>query len=199
MSVAKDLLLATNNSKKLKEIRALLGNDFHGQILCAADFSQFPEPEETGTTFEENARLKADYYAQRTGLVTLADDSGLMVDALDGRPGVFSARYAPSDDERIEKLLGELRNVPGPQRSARFVCALCVALPGGSHLVEFGTLEGFIELAPRGANGFGYDPIFLVEESATTLAEMDENAKNEISHRAVAMKKLRSGLIESLK
>lgn len=199
MSAVSDLLLATNNSKKLKEIRATLGNDFTGRILCAADFPEFPEPEETGITFAENARIKADYYCNATGLLTLADDSGLLVDALGGRPGVHSARYAPTDQERIEKLLAELNGIAPENRTARFVCALCAAIPGGgSYIEEEGTMEGAIGLTPAGNNGFGYDPIFLVAGRGISLAELDPELKNSISHRGNAMKKLRIPLLKAL-
>lgn len=199
MSAVSDLLLATNNAKKLKEIRATLGDIFPGQLLCAADFPSIIEPEETGITFAENARLKADYYCKATGLITLADDSGLVVDALGGRPGVHSARYAPSDSERIEKILKELEGIEPEERTARFVCALCVAIPGGAiYIEEEGTMEGAIGEEPTGTNGFGYDPIFLVAGRGITLAELDPELKNSISHRGTAMKKLRSALLNAL-
>lgn len=199
MSAVSDLLLATNNSKKLKEIRATLGDDFTGRLLCAADFPELQEPEETGITFAENARLKADYYCTETGLITLADDSGLVVDAMGGRPGVHSARYAPSDSERIEKLLTELKDIEPENRTARFVCALCVAIPGGGiYIEEHGTMEGAIAAEPAGTNGFGYDPVFLVAGRGITLAELDPELKNSISHRGVAMKKLRAALLNAL-
>ena len=199
MSAVNDLLLATNNSKKLKEIRATLGSDFTGKIFCAADFPEIEEPEETGTTFLENARIKARYYCEATGLYTLADDSGLEVDALNGRPGVRSARYADSDEARISKLLGEMKDIPDSQRTARFVCALCLAIPGSDTYVEQqGTLEGWIGTRALGENGFGYDPIFHLAETGQTLAEIDAETKNSISHRAVAMKKLYAQLIDAL-
>lgn len=198
MTVLKDLLLATNNSKKLKEIREILGEAYTGSIFSAADFPNFPEPEENGTTFQENARLKAVYYAERTGHITLADDSGLCVDALDGRPGVKSARYAETEQLRIEKLLQELQDVPAEKRTARFQCTICVAFPDGTYFAEDGILEGRIGTHPRGDQGFGYDPIFLVEGSDQTLAEISADQKNLISHRGQAMKKIRANLLNAL-
>jgi len=198
MSAVKNLLLATNNPKKIKEIREILGNEYNGRIFTAADFPELPEPEETGSTFSENARIKADYYSNHTGLISLADDSGLIVDALNGRPGVFSARYAPSEDLRITKLLAELTNVPELQRTARFACAICVAIPGRSHLEKDGTLEGHIATERKGTNGFGYDPIFLVDAGTRTLAEFSAEEKNLISHRGVAMKKIKADLLNAL-
>ena len=198
MTVLKDLVLATNNSKKLKEIREILGDTYTGTIFSAADFPQYPEPEENGLTFQENAHLKAAYYAERTGHITLADDSGLCVDALDGRPGVKSARYAETEALRIEKLLRELKDVPTKQRTARFQCTICVAFPDGNYFTEDGLLEGSIATQPRGDQGFGYDPIFLVEGSDRTLAEIPAEQKNLISHRGQAMKKIRTNLLNAL-
>ncbi len=199
MSAVKDLLLATNNSKKLKEIREILGKEYTGTIYSASDFPALPEPEETGTTFEANARLKADYYCAHTGLISLADDSGLVVDALDGRPGVYSARYAETEDLRIEKLLFELKDVPDPLRTARFVCAICVSLPNGDRFEESGTLEGRIGFSRTGSFGFGYDPVFLVGTGTSSLAELLPEEKNSISHRGQAMKKIQPLLLNALK
>lgn len=194
MSAVSELLLATNNSKKLTEIRAILGEIIPGRILCAADFPDVEEPEETGTSFEENARLKADHYCRATGIPALADDSGLVVDALDGRPGVYSARYAPTDEERIARLLSEMKDIEPERRTARFVCALCLTLPDGSHIEERGILEGTIGFTPAGTFGFGYDPVFLVRGTDNTLAEIPAEKKNDISHRATAIKALRKRL-----
>lgn len=198
MSALNDLLLATNNPKKIKEIQEIIGNDYRGRLLCASDYPEIADPEETGDTFAANARLKADYYAGHTGLISLADDSGLIVDALDGRPGVLSARYAPTDAEKISKLLTELTSVPDQERTARFMCAICVCLPNGERLEEFGTLEGRIGHSPRGTNGFGYDPVFVVDGMDLTLAELRADEKNSISHRGVAMKKIRPALLNAL-
>lgn len=198
MSAPHDLLLATNNPKKVKEIREIIGNAFTGKVLTAADFPQYSDPEETGNTFAENARLKAQYYASRTGLISLADDSGLVVDALNGRPGVHSARYAPTDAERIEKLLREMHQSGSTDRSARFVCVVCVCLPDGQMFEEQGILEGEIGHTRRGSHGFGYDPVFIVEGGTATLAELEPAVKNSISHRGQAMKKIRSNLLNAL-
>ena len=198
MSAVKDLLLATNNPKKIKEMREILGSEYGGRILAAADFPEIPEPEETGATFGENARIKADFYAKHTGLISLADDSGLIVDALGGRPGVFSARYAATEELRIEKLLAELADVPDRDRTARFACAICVAIPGNAYLERTGTLEGRIGRERRGNHGFGYDPVFLVGTESRTLAEFSPEEKNLISHRGVAMKKIKADLLIAL-
>lgn len=198
MSVVNNLLLATNNPKKLQEIAELLKDHYFGAILSASDFPHLPEPEENGLTFQENARIKADYYASHTDLITLADDSGLQVDALDGRPGVYSARYAPTDPEKISKLLAELQNTPDAQRTARFVCALCVKVPGHGYIEVQGTLEGSIARSPSGSNGFGYDPIFLVRDTRRTLAELSSEEKNALSHRGDAMRKITSDLLNVL-
>lgn len=199
MSAVSELLLATNNSKKLTEIRAILGELIPGRILCAADFPDVEEPEETGTTFEENARLKADHYTRATGIPALADDSGLVVDSLDGRPGVYSARYASTDAERIARLLREMEGVEPHQRTARFVCAICLALPDGTYIEERGTLEGSIGFSPKGTFGFGYDPVFLVRGTDNTLAEISAETKNEISHRGTALTALRKRLADLVK
>lgn len=198
MTLINDLLVATNNQKKLQEIRQILSDGFTGRILCAADFPHLPEPEETAETFEGNAELKAAYYANETGLPALADDSGLVVDALGGRPGVYSARYAATDAERITRLLKELEGVDPAARTARFMCAMCLVVPASDIIHERGTLEGRIGFQPRGSHGFGYDPIFLVQQGDRTLAELSADEKNMISHRGVAMKKIRPALLNAL-
>lgn len=198
MPTFQNLLLATNNVKKVKELREILGNSYNGEILTAADFPNIPDPEETGATFAENARLKAEWYQQRTGMTCIADDSGLVVDALGGRPGIYSARYAPTDAERISKMLKELDAVPADKRTARFVCALCVVTANGQILEETGTLEGRIGFAPAGDHGFGYDPIFLVHSGETTLAQLAPEEKNLLSHRGQAMKKISRHLLNAL-
>ena len=147
------------------------------------------EVDETGFTFAENASLKAETYARLTGLWTWADDSGLEVDALGGRPGVYSARYGGpglSDRDRYLKLLAELRQVPAAQRTARFRCVVAIALPGGPIYCAEGAVEGLIVDQPRGQDGFGYDPVFFVPEHGATMAELLPAVKNRISHRALA-------------
>jgi XTP/dITP diphosphohydrolase len=179
------LFFATRNAGKLRELRDLVGSLF--EIRSLDDFPDLPEVEEKEETFEGNARLKALACAKATGMAALADDSGLCVDALDGRPGVRSARYAPGPDAaRIEKLLAEMADVPEPKRGAAFQCALCLALPDGSSATESAQCRGQIARLPRGSHGFGYDPIFLVPELGKTMAELAPEEKARISHRARA-------------
>ena len=183
-------LVATGNKGKVRELsRALeeLGFEFLG--LDDLGGENWPAPEETGVTFGDNALLKARYYNRLSKMPTLADDSGLEVDALDGRPGVLSARYGSSDAERIEKLLGELDGRPANARSARFVCAL--ALVGDTFAETFtGICAGRILHAPAGAGGFGYDPIFAPEGEARSFAEMSPSEKSAVSHRGRAIRAL---------
>ena len=182
-------LLATQNRGKVREIHAALSSlDIEFETLLGRD--DLPEALESGTTFAENARLKAEHYHQLTGLPTLAEDSGLLVDALDGIPGVYSARFAPSDEERIEKLLGMLDSLPRPfSRGAHFVSAICLLLPEG--LIEVaGEVPGELTREPRGTRGFGYDPIFYYPPLEKTFAQMTLEEKNQISHRAQALEKL---------
>ncbi len=185
------LLLATSNMGKLNEYRGLFkGLPF--DMVSPADEGISIEVEETGTTFEENARLKATILAEASGLLTLADDSGLEVDALDGEPGVRSARYAgegASDRERIDYLLSRLVNVPWQDRTARFRCVIALAAPGGETEVCSGECRGYINFEPKGENGFGYDPVFYLPEMEKTMAEIPEEVKNRISHRAEAAAK----------
>jgi XTP/dITP diphosphohydrolase len=185
------LLVATNNPGKIREYKDLLnGLPPSVRITDPASEGLNLEVEELGTTFEENARIKAVTYARRSGLVTLADDSGLEVDALGGAPGVFSARYAgpgASDIDRYRKLLSALAGAPLGKRSARFRCVIVLAEPGGATYSAEGVCEGQIGLEPRGAHGFGYDPVFVVEGlDGLTMAELPPHLKNKISHRARA-------------
>jgi XTP/dITP diphosphohydrolase len=185
------LVVATRNSGKLREFRSLLlplGNT----ILGLTDLSLDEEFEESGNTFAENARLKAMGYSRRTHLLVLADDSGLEVEALGGRPGIHSARYAgpgASDSDRVQKLLMELEKAGGA-RQARFVCALALAQEGVLVRESEGACRGTILSEPRGANGFGYDPIFLFPELGKTFAELSAVEKNLHSHRARAVASL---------
>ena len=183
------LLIATRNRGKLQEFRALLA----GVSIELCDLNSFPaiaSVAETGSTFTENASLKASGYAGQAGVMTLADDSGLEVEALDGAPGVLSARYAgpcASDTERVDKLLAELSRLDAGNRAARFVSVVAVSDSSGTILnVSRGVCHGTIVEAPRGANGFGYDPIFAPEGFDKTFAELTSQVKNEISHRARA-------------
>ena len=182
------LLLATTNRDKLKEFRAIFSN-LPYEFLSLNDIKLDMDVEETGTTFQENAELKALAYAHASGMLSLADDSGLEIDALDGAPGVYSARFLGPDasyEERFRVILEQLRGLPMEQRTARFRCVITVAEPGGDHRSVEGTIEGLIAEAPRGENGFGYDPIFLVPALGKTTAELAPEEKNQISHRGKA-------------
>jgi XTP/dITP diphosphohydrolase len=184
------LLIATRNKGKLGELRKLLG-DVPLALMELGDFPSIHSVHETGETFVQNASLKATGYATQAQLLTLADDSGLEVDALGGAPGVLSARYAgagASDQERTKKLLAELSSVASEQRSARFVCSVAIANEEGAVVhVSSGVCEGKIAFAPRGAAGFGYDPIFIPRGGDETFAELKAEVKNKISHRAQAL------------
>lgn len=183
------LVIATRNKGKIAEIARILSFDSGIQIRSVAEFD-LADIEETGTTFEENAALKALTVARATGFAALADDSGLEVDALNGAPGIFSARFAGShgdDQANNEKLLAELASVAPNKRSARFVAVIAVAKPDGSTIMERGELLGEIALSLRGENGFGYDPLFSPQGSAKTLGEFEPGRKDEISHRAKAL------------
>lgn len=190
MSV-RQLLIATRNQGKLQELRDLLKE--RPFDLC--DLSSFPAIQtvaETESTFAENATLKAVGYAKQSRVITIADDSGLEVEALGGRPGVLSARYAgagASDSDRVDKLLGELLNLPSSKRGAQFVSAVAIANGQGEILnISIGVCVGRIADAPRGANGFGYDPVFIPDGFGETFAELPSKVKNQISHRARALK-----------
>ncbi|MBC2054965.1 XTP/dITP diphosphatase [Listeria booriae] len=188
----KKLVIATNNSGKAKEFEKLFGA--HGiEILTLADFKEIGEIEETGTTFAENAALKAETVAQKINQVVIGDDSGLIVDALNGAPGVYSARYAGNqhnDADNNEKLLKELTDVPASARQARFHCTLAVAFPGEETQFFTGECEGSILAAPQGENGFGYDPLFYLASFDKSMAEIPPEEKNKISHRAKALEKV---------
>jgi XTP/dITP diphosphohydrolase len=182
------LLLATSNQHKLEELRAIL-SDLPFKLLSLKDLQLDMLVEETGATFAENAELKAHAYAQASGMLTLADDSGLEIDALGGAPGVRSARYLGREttyEERFRKILEQLNGLPMDQRTARFRCAIALADPSGSARIVEGVIEGVIAEVPRGKNGFGYDPIFFVPELGKTLAELAPEQKNRISHRGRA-------------
>lgn len=182
------LLVATHNPGKVREYAQLLA-DLPLSVTWLDDVGVAEAVEETGTTFTENALLKAQYYAALTGLLTWADDSGLEVDALGGRPGVYSARYGGpglSDRQRYETLLAALAGVPESQRTARFRCVVALATPDGRTWTTEGAVEGRILTTPRGANGFGYDPIFFVPGYDAAMAELPKAVKNQISHRAIA-------------
>jgi XTP/dITP diphosphohydrolase len=185
------LLLATSNPGKVDEYRALLAG-MNVTLVTPSDQGLVDQPEETGDTFEENALLKARYYALATGLMSLADDSGLEVDALGGEPGVHSARYAgegATDADRVLLLLSKLEGVPSEKRAARFQCVVALAWPEGTTETFHGSCEGRIAAEPKGRNGFGYDPVFYVPELGKSFAELEPVVKNQRSHRAEAARK----------
>ncbi len=190
------IVIATQNAGKLREIQATMG-DMPVQWETLARFGDVVEPIEDGATFLENAAIKARYYSKLTGCWTLADDSGLVVDALDGDPGVYSARYAGDacdDAANNRKLIERLHGVPMDKRTARFVCSIACA-DGETILAEAeGRFEGLIVDEPRGANGFGYDPHFLVPSLGRTSAELEPEHKNSISHRGEALAAIRPKL-----
>ena len=184
------ILIATRNIGKVREIRALL-QGLQTALLTLEDFSEAPEVLEDGATFEENALKKARVMARATGVTVLAEDSGLCVDALDGRPGVHSARYAgegATDADKCIRILEELTRVPDSRRTARFVCVLAIVSPDGDERIFRGVCDGRITHELRGTFGFGYDPIFYHEESGCTFAEMDQERKNQVSHRGKALR-----------
>lgn len=181
------LVFATTNQGKLSELRALVGNRF--TVRSSADYPHVPEVDESADTFSGNAELKALACARGSGELSLADDSGLCVNALGGAPGVRSARYGSTDAERIERLLRELEGVPASRRGARFQCALVLAAPSGKTELTQGTCEGRIAFAPRGTNGFGYDPLFLLADGRT-MAELTRDEKALISHRGAAFRRM---------
>lgn len=189
-----NLLIATRNPGKLREFAQIFA-DLDLALCSLDDLGIDTEVAETGTTFEENARLKAEAYMRLSGLPTLSDDSGLEVAALNGAPGVFSARYGGvTGSAQLAYLLHQLAGVPLPERSARFVCVIALAHPDGVTACTEGSLPGLIALEPRGTGGFGYDPVFLLPETGQTLAELPPAHKNAISHRAVAARKAREVL-----
>jgi len=203
---SKAILVATTNPGKVRELRALLGDRVQWKSL--ADFPGVDEVTEDGATFAENARKKALGYARATGLWTLADDSGLVVDALDGAPGVNSARFSGDkangldrkliDRRNWEKLLSLLDGVPREKRTARFVCCLCLASPQEVLLETTGSVEGLITTEPVGTSGFGYDPVFFVPSLGRTVAQLGDEEKNAVSHRGNAMRKFKPLLGELL-
>jgi XTP/dITP diphosphohydrolase len=194
------LLVATNNPGKVREYEALL-KGLPLTLTYPAQEGIDIEVEETGSTFAENARLKAMAYAGASDLLTLADDSGLEVDALGGEPGTRSARYAgqeASDEDRYRLLLSKLEGVPWERRTARFRCVIAVARPQGEVRIAEGTCEGVIAFEPKGEHGFGYDPVFYMPEQGQTMAELEPEVKNRISHRARAAEGARRVLQELL-
>jgi non-canonical purine NTP pyrophosphatase, rdgB/HAM1 family len=185
-------VVATGNKGKLIEIKEIM-KDFHFNVISMSEAGIQTDIEETGSTFEENALIKAKAINAITNDIVMADDSGLEVDYLDGAPGIHSARFADegaSDDDRNKKLLGLLQDVPYGKRTARFVCVIAVVFPDGSEFTVRGTCEGIVGEKPVGNGGFGYDPLLYIPEYGMTIAEMDMETKNRISHRGNALRKM---------
>ncbi len=194
------LLVATNNLHKLEEYRSLL-EGLPVALRSLRDEGIDMEVEETGSTFEDNASIKARTYASLSGLLTVADDSGLEVASLGDEPGVYSSRYAgpgADDEQRTKYLLAKMKDIPWEQREARFRCIIAIAQPGRDLLLCEGRCDGIIALEPRGENGFGYDPVFYLPDLGLTMAELPPSRKNAISHRAMAARKARLILLEVL-
>ncbi len=190
----KVLALASRNKAKLLELRRIL-EGMEWEVISAEEAGVRGEAEENGTTFEENAFLKAEYVCKASGLPAVADDSGLCVDALDGRPGVYSARYAEgSDGDRIDKLLSELGEVPDEKRTARFVSAVCCVFPDGEKITVRGECEGKIAFERHGNGGFGYDPVFISEKGS--FGELSAEEKDSISHRGRALEKFKAEIMK---
>ncbi|MCY7831449.1 XTP/dITP diphosphatase [Bacillus spizizenii] len=198
MIIMKEAIIATHNPGKVKEFKEILEPKGY-DVKSLAEIGFTEEIEETGHTFEENSILKAEAVAKAVNKMVIADDSGLSIDNLGGRPGVYSARYAgeqKDDQANIAKVLSELKGIEKEQRTARFRCALAVSIPGEETKTVEGHVEGYIAEEPRGEYGFGYDPIFIVKDKDKTMAELTSDEKNKISHRADALKKL-SKLLEA--
>ena len=195
------LLLATRNGAKLAELRRILAPLVDAEVVGLSDFPAYEEPPETGATFMENALQKAREAVRRTGLPAVADDSGLAVDALNGMPGVLSARWAGrgrDDAANLRLVLDQIADVPDERRAAAFLCAAALVTPGGEERVIEGRLDGTIVREPRGSGGFGYDPIFQPDGESRTTAEMDPAEKDAISHRGRAFRALAPLVAEAL-
>lgn len=191
----KQIILATKNKNKLVEVKAVLGNDY--EVLSMEDMGIDVDVEENGTTFEENATIKAEAICKICGKPVMADDSGLEIDYLDKKPGVLSARFLGHDtsyDIKNAKILEMLEDVPEEKRTARFVCSIAVAFPDRDTVVVRDTIEGIIGYESAGENGFGYDPIFYVPELKKTTAQLSMEEKNKISHRGKALVKMANEL-----
>lgn len=191
-----NFVLASQNKHKAKEIESILGSNF-SIITMDETIAKGMDIDENGETFEENALIKARAVAKATNLPTIADDSGICVDALGGRPGVRTARFAgehATDDENIDKLLSELKNVPEEKRGAHFACSIAVVFPNGEEKTFFGKCEGRILTKRQGENGFGYDPVFFIPQYGCSMAELSADVKNSISHRSHALSAMMKGL-----
>ena len=184
-----EILIATNNLGKVKEIKDILDSP-EIKILNMKDFPPLPKIEEDGKTYQENAFKKARKVSEYTGKICLADDSGLEIDYLKGKPGIYSSRWGNSDEERISKVLKLLENVPINKRNAKFVCVVVLVFPNGKIYMVKEECKGSIIFSPKGEHGFGYDPIFLVPEYNKTFAELGDKIKNQISHRGKAMRRM---------
>lgn len=194
------VIFATGNENKLREIRQITA-DMDIEIVSMKDAGVYVDVEETGTTFEENAYLKASAIAKKSGLPTLADDSGLEIDYLGKEPGIYSSRYMGEDTPypvKNAELLRRMEGVPDEKRTARFVCAICYVRPDGSSETVKATMEGRVAYEIAGENGFGYDPIFFLPERGCTSAELSPEAKNEISHRGKALRMMRDILMKEV-
>lgn len=192
----KKIIFATGNAGKMREIKEIL-SDMDAEVVSMKDAGITADIEENGTTFEENALIKAKTIAEMTHEIVLADDSGLEVDYLNKEPGVYSARYMGEDtpyEIKNQAILERLSGVPKEQRTARFVCAIAAVLPSGEEIVTRETIEGYIGDAPAGENGFGYDPIFYVDEYGCSTAELTEAQKNAVSHRGKALRAMKEEL-----
>ncbi|MCX7921668.1 MAG: XTP/dITP diphosphatase [Clostridia bacterium] len=186
----KKFVIASRNKGKLKEFAEIL-EDFPFEVISMEEAGIYTDIEEYGSTFEENALIKANEVARITGEMVIADDSGLEVDYLNGAPGIYSARFAgegATDEDKNNKLLSLLSGAPFEKRTARFVCVIAVVLPDGTNFSVRGTCEGYIADKPEGENGFGYDPLFYVSEYGMTTAQMEPQTKHKISHRGKALK-----------
>lgn len=182
-------IVATRNKGKLKEIAEIL-KDFPYSVISMEDAGIYEDIEENGATFEENALIKAKEVFRLTNEIVMADDSGLEVDYLNGAPGIYSSRFAgegATDEDKNNKLLSLLKDVPFEKRTARFVCSIAVMLPDGRHFTVRGTCEGYIGYKPEGRNGFGYDPLFFMPEYNMTTAQMKPEDKHKVSHRGKAL------------
>ena len=194
------IIFATGNENKMKEIRQILG-DMDVEILSMKQAGISADIVEDGTTFEENAVIKAKAIAEMTQEIVLADDSGLEIDYINKEPGIYSARYMGEDTSyhiKNQNLIDRLKNAKEEERTARFVCAIAAAFPNGEVLTTIGTVEGTIAYEEKGENGFGYDPIFYVPEFGCTTAELSEEAKNEISHRGNALRAMKEKLKDKI-
>ena len=189
----KKIIFATTNKNKIREVNMMV-EDFDVELVPMSDLGIDIDIEETGTTFKDNAIIKAKTISEMTGEIALADDSGLEVDYLDGAPGVYSSRFLGEDtpyEEKNDYIIDKLKDAKGDERSARFVCAMALVFPDGEVETCYGTIEGLIGYEQRGTNGFGYDPIVYVPEYEMTTGEMDPRLKNSISHRGKALEQMK--------